>query len=183
MVLHSADGWLPHLQYEQAEPFREIYRHASRQQMLDLRDARGRLSLSDYFDEVCRPALSKAFVEDDRPDVVARLDDPKFTMIDFVDLMTSEHEYAEPFDGMKAEIPEAENSIRRGKPIRWKEVLDDLMFALSYHFEWLYAEDVLTYRRKVVPFLMNVIAAMPLESASHCWLFTMRGAWNCCRGV
>ena len=39
------------------------------------------------------------------------------------------------------------------------------MFTLNFHFEWLYAEDVLNYRDTVVPFLMNVIAAMPLKSA------------------
>ncbi len=79
--------------------------------------------------------------------------------------MTSEHEYDEPFEGMRAEMPEAEYSIRRGKPIHWKEVLDDLMFTLNFHFEWLCAEDILTYRETIVPFLMNVIAAMPLNSA------------------
>ena len=165
IVLHSAEGWLPHLQYEQAEPFREIYRHATRPQMLGLRDAAGGLALNDYFDKVCRPALSNAFAKDGRLDVVAKLGDPTFTLTKFVELMTSEHEYAEPFCGMKAEIPEAERSIRRGKPIHWKEVLDDLMFTLNFHFEWLYAEDVLAYRKTVVPFLMNVIAAMPLQSA------------------
>ncbi len=39
------------------------------------------------------------------------------------------------------------------------------MFMLNFHFEWLYAEDVLQYKQIVVPFLMNVIAAMPLKSA------------------
>lgn len=165
IVLHSANGWLPHLQYEQGEPFREIYRHATRDQLLGLRDANGGLSLVDYFDEVCRPALAIAFAKDNRMDVVAKLGEPTFTLSTFVQLMTREHEYEEPFEGMRAEMPEAESSIRRGRPIHWKEVLDDLMFMLNFHFEWLYAEDVLTYRQTVVPFLMNVIAAMPLKSA------------------
>ncbi|TWU46540.1 FAD/NAD(P)-binding protein [Rubripirellula reticaptiva] len=29
LVMHSAQGWLPHLQYEQVEPFRELYRHVT----------------------------------------------------------------------------------------------------------------------------------------------------------
>ena len=165
IVLHSVNGWLPHLQYEQEEPFREIYRHATREQLLGLRDANGCLSLIDYYDEVCRPALATAFAKDNRTDIVAKLGEPTFTLNEFVQLMTSEHEYAEPLEGMRAEMPEAERSIRRGRPIHWKEVLDDLMFTLNFHFEWLYAEDVLTYRATVVPFLMNVIAAMPLKSA------------------
>ena len=165
LVLHSVNGWLPHLQYEQEQPFREIYRHATREQLLGLRDANGGLSLVNYFDEVCRPALAIAFVKDNRMDIVAKLGEPTFKLNEFVQLMTSEHEYEEPFEGMRAEMPEAEVSIRRGRPIHWKEVLDDLMFTLNFHFEWLYAEDVLTYRETVVPFLMNVIAAMPLKSA------------------
>ncbi len=165
IVLHSANGWLPHLQYEQEEPFREIYRHTTREKLLALRGANGGLLLKDYFDQVCRPALIKAFAKDSRQDIVARLSEPAFTLNNFVELMTSEHEYDEPFEGMRAEMPEAEYSIRRGKPIHWKEVLDDLMFTLNFHFEWLCAEDILTYRETIVPFLMNVIAAMPLNSA------------------
>ena len=115
MVLHSANGWLPHLQYEQEEPFREIYRHATREQLLALRDANGGLSLIDYFDTVCRPALAMAFAKDNRTDIVAKLGEPTFTLNEFVQLMTSEHEYEEPFEGMRAEMPEAELSIRRGE--------------------------------------------------------------------
>ncbi len=165
IMMHSSNGWLPHLQYEQDEPFREIYRHTTREQMLGLRDRNQRLSLDDFFNSVCRSALSKAFSKDKRPDIVEMLNDLAFTLSDFAEQMTSEHEYDDPFDGMRAEMPEAEHSIRRGKPIHWKEVLDDLMFTLNFHFEWLYAEDVLQYRTTVVPFLMNVIAAMPLPSA------------------
>ena len=165
IVLHSSNGWLPHLQYEQDEAFREIYRHTTRERMLKLRDQRGRLSLDLYFDQVCRPALIQAFRKDKRSDIVAKLSEPGFTLNQFVDQMTSEHEYDDPFDGMRMEMPEAERSLFRGRPIHWKEVLDDLMFTLNFHFEWLYAEDVLTYRGTVAPFLMNVIAAMPLVSA------------------
>lgn len=165
IALHSANGWLPHLQYEQEEPFREIYRHATREQMLRLRDKAGGLSLDVYFDRICRPALIAAFTKDKRTDIVAKLTNPAFTLEEFVEQMTSEHEYDDPFSGMRAEMPEAERSIYRGKPIHWKETLDDLMFTLNFHFEWLYAEDVLAYHQAVVPFLMNVIAAMPLPSA------------------
>ena len=165
IVLHSSHGWLPHLQYEQEEAFREIYRHTTREEMLNLRDQRGRLSLDVYFDYVCRPALIQAFRKDKRFDIVAKLSEPGFTLTQFVDQMTSEHEYEDPFDGMRAEMPEAERSLLRGRPIHWKEILDDLMFTLNFHFEWLYAEDVLKYRGTVAPFLMNVIAAMPLVSA------------------
>lgn len=165
MVLHSSQGWLPHLQYEQQEPFREIYRHVKRDALLALRDEAGFLPLDSYFDQVCRPALIKAFAEDRRQDLVQRVSQTDFSLEDFVTTMSDEHSSDEPFALMRSEMPAARRSLRKGIPIHWKEVLDDLMFTLNFHFELLSAEDYLRYRQVITPFLMNVIAAMPLASA------------------
>lgn len=166
LVLHSAEGWLPHLQYEQAEAFRVVYRHVDRDTMLALRDEDGFLSLDAYFDAVCRPALAAAFAKDKRPDIVALLIDENATLEVFVKAMSDEHTADDPFQLMRAEMREAKRSLRKGLPVHWKETLDDLMFTLNYHFDWLAAEDHLRYRRIIAPFLLNVIAAMPLHSAS-----------------
>ena len=40
-----------------------------------------------------------------------------------------------------------------------------LFYTLNYHAELLPAEDHLALRSTVMPFLMNVIAALPLRSA------------------
>jgi hypothetical protein len=66
---------------------------------------------------------------------------------------------------MRKEMPKAEASIEDDRPIHWKEVLDDLMYTLNFHAERMPAEDHLRLRSVVMPFLMNVIAALPLESA------------------
>lgn len=165
MVLHSAEGWLPHLQYEQEEAFREIYRHVDRDTMLGMRAEGGFLSLDNYFDLVCRPALITAFSKDGRDDIVKYLQQDGWGVEQFVQQMSEEHSSDDPFALMRAEMPAADRSLRRGIPIHWKEVLDDLMFTLNFHFDWLPAEDHLRYRKVIVPFLMNVIAAMPLCSA------------------
>lgn len=165
IVLHSSQGWLPHLQYEQEEPFREIYRHIDRDALLGLRDVAGLLSLDAYFDRVCRPALKTAFAKDRREDLVQYLSRDSFSLEDFVQQMSDEHCSDDPFALMRSDMPAAERALRRGRPIHWKEVLDDLMFTLNFHFDLLSAEDYMRYRRVVVPFLMNVIAAMPLASA------------------
>lgn len=166
IVLHSAEGWLPHLQYEQTEAFRVVYRHVDRDTMLALRDAEGFLSLDSYFDTVCRPALVTAFEKDGRPDIVTLLTTDSATLEVFVKAMSDEHTADDPFALMRAEMREAKRSLRKGLPVHWKETLDDLMFTLNYHFDWLAAEDHLRYRRIIAPFLLNVIAAMPLHSAS-----------------
>lgn len=165
IVLHSSQGWLPHLQYEQEEPFREIYRHVERDAILGLRDAEGFLPLDVYFDQVCRPALAVAFAKDHRQDVVQCLGRDSFSLEDFVEQMSDEHTSDDPFALMRSDMPAAERALRKGLPIHWKEVLDDLMFTLNFHFDLLSAEDHRRYRRVIVPFLMNVIAAMPLASA------------------
>lgn len=45
------------------------------------------------------------------------------------------------------------------------ETLDDLMYSLNYHGELLSAEDHLFFHKEIMSFLMNVIAALPLQSA------------------
>ena len=164
-TMHASNGWLPHLQYEQREAFREVYRHVSREEILKLRDDAGFLRLDRYFDSVCRPALQQAFNRDERADIADKLADFTFTLEDFVEQMTQEHTYKDAFEGMQSEMPQAEKSLEEDRPIHWKEVLDDLMYTLNYHAELMPAEDHLRFHETVMSFLMNVIAALPLQSA------------------
>jgi hypothetical protein len=78
--------------------------------------------------------------------------------------MSRQHEYDDPFVGMHWEMVEAERAVRSERPSHWKEVMDDLMYTLNFHAEWLPAEDHLHLHKVVMPFLLNVIAAMPLSS-------------------
>lgn len=165
LAMHSMNGWLPHLQWAQEEPLRDIYRHASRDEILGLRDREGFLRLETYFDKVCRRVLCDAFRKDRMPEMVAKLSDGDFKLADFVEAMSRRHEYENAFEGMREEMKEARRSVEREEPIHWKEVLDDLIYALNFHAELMPAEDHLEFHKTVMPFLMNVIAAMPLESA------------------
>lgn len=164
IVMHAMHGWLPHLQFAQVEPQRDIYRHVDRKSLLGLVDARGFLRIETYFDRVCRPALVDAFEKDGMAEMVRKLADPDFLLADFVETMTDKHDYANAFEGMRREMVEARESVLRDRPIHWKEVIDDLMYTLNFHAELIPAEDHLVLRSLVMPFLMNVIAAMPLES-------------------
>ncbi len=166
IVLHSAEGWLPHLQYEQRKSMREIYRHTSREEILSLVDDLGFLRLETYFNEVCKPALKEALFKDRLEEVADKLDSPDFGFANFVEVMSKKHEYTNSFNGMKQEMVAAKDSVENNKPVHWKETLDDLMYGLNFHAELLPAEDHFFFRKKVKPFLMNVIAAMPLSSAN-----------------
>ncbi len=165
VVMYSAEGLLPHLQYEQAEAMREIYRHVDRESLLALVDAEGFLRLDAYFDAVCRPVLIRAFENDGLEEVSRLLAQPRFGWHELVEEMTSRHTYADAFEGMRSEFEEASDSVRDRRPIHWKESLDDLMYTLNFHAELLPAEDHLRLHSSVLPFLMNIVAALPLESA------------------
>lgn len=166
IVMHSAQGLLPHLQFDQVKPRREIYRHVSKEGMLALVDAEGFLRLDRYFDQVCRPVLLQAFAKDGISDMCRKLESPSFGILDFVESMADKHDYPDAFEGMRKEMVEAEHSVKQHAPIHWKETVDDLMYTLNYHAELMPAEDHLTLQNKVMPFLMNVVAAMPLPSGN-----------------
>ena len=163
IVMHAGHGVLPHLQFDQDEPFRDIYRHVDREGLLALvKD--GYLRMETYFDKVCRPALTDAFTKDGMREMVDRLADPAFGWEAFVEALTEQHTYDNAFEGMRFEMKEALDSVNHHRPVHWKEVIDDLMYTLNFHAELLPAEDHLLLHKTVMPFLMNVIAAMPLAS-------------------
>lgn len=165
IVMHAADGLLPHLQYAQARPLREIERHVRERELLALRDAQGFLRLDTYFDRVCRPVLATAFAKNGEPELAAFVREPGVGIVEFCARMKATHQYDDPFAGMRAELSEASASVDGDRPIHWKENFDDLMYTLNFYAEYLPAEDHLTLQDKVLPCLMNVIAALPLPSA------------------
>lgn len=166
IIMHSANGMLPHLEFAQVNPIRKIYRHIDREGMLALVDERGFLRLEHFYDQVCRPALRDAFQKDGQGEMVAMLSDPSHDLNSFVTTMSAEHDYENAFEGMRLEMAEAEESVKNDHPVHWKEVVDDLFYTLNFHCELMPAEDNFTLKSVVMPFLMNVVAAMPLNSAN-----------------
>lgn len=165
ILLHSTEGWLPHLQYEQKSPMRKIYRYIDHEGMMELLDEHGFLRIETFFDKVCRRVLQEALYEDGQISMVMNLTSSHFGFKDFVDQMSEKHSYEDPFEGMRKEIEKAGISVKEDKPIYWKEAVDDLMYTLNFHAEYMPAEDHIFFNTEVMPFLMNVIAALPLESA------------------
>lgn len=123
------------------------------------------MCIENYFDTLCRPALLKAFGRDKLYEVVEKLQKPNFSFKDLVKLMSEKHKYVDSFEGMKLEMTVGKNSVYNKIPIYWMETLDDLMYSLNYHAELLSAEDHLFFHKEITSFLMNVIAALPLQSA------------------
>lgn len=166
LTMHSANGRLPQLVYGQMRPFREIYRHVSAEGMRELIDLRsGRLRLDDYFTTVCRPALRKAAREDGVSSLERLLEDDRTRLEDMISHLEKLTRRCEAFEQLKRDYSTARRMVRDDVPTRWKEVLDDLVYTLNYHAEHLSAGDHFRLKRSLMPFLMNVIAALPLASA------------------
>lgn len=165
LVMHSMDGLLSHLQFEQVSPMRELFRHCSEDEIRDLCDSDGHLRLSRYFDVICRPALVEALREDGMSEEADAMRQPGFGFEDFSEMMKEMHASRDPFRRMGEEFLDARAKIRGHQPTRWKEVLDDLMYTLNFHASLLPAEDHLLLKGKILPFVMTVMAALPLKSA------------------
>ncbi|MCW2119988.1 FAD/NAD(P)-binding protein [Flavobacterium sp. 7A] len=165
IILHSSQGWLPNLQYEQEKLIREIYRHTTREEILSLVDDHGFLNIDVYFDAICRPALIIAFEKDKKNELIKVLEDPLIRFEDFINLMTNKRNYIDSFLGMQREMEFVLEALKNNEPTHWMETLDDLMYCLNFHVELLPAEDHLYFKKIIRPFLMNVIAAMPIGSA------------------
>jgi len=166
ITMHAANGMLPHLQFAQVKPMRLIYRHVTRESLLELIDENGFLRLDTFYDQVCRPALADAFEKDNMSEMATKLAAPHFGLELFIETMSAKHDYANAFKGMRIEMVEAEDSVKNERPVHWKELMDDLIYTLNFHCELMPAEDHLKLKSVVMPFLMNVIAAMPLDSAN-----------------
>ncbi|GAA5119564.1 FAD/NAD(P)-binding protein [Luteolibacter yonseiensis] len=165
LVMHSADGLLSHLQFEQDEPKRELYRHCDEEGIQKLLDDGGHLRVSDYFDRICRPALIEALQNDGLESEAESLANPSFSFEDFAEIMKEKHLSPDPFELMKTEFEQERKKERRRKPTHWKEVLDDLMYTLNFRARLLPAEDHVRLKSRILPFVMNVMAALPLKSA------------------
>ena len=165
IALHSSDGLLPHLQYEQRNAMRKVFRHIAKDEINLLLDNCGFLSINNYFNKVMRPALIDAFSRDKQPEKAKFIGDHKVTFLDFIAIMKEQHHYSNSFEGLKTELKDAIEQLNMDQPTHWMETLDDLMYTLNFHIDLLAAEDRIFLKREIFPFLMNVIAALPIKSA------------------
>ncbi|WP_121810335.1 FAD/NAD(P)-binding protein [Mucilaginibacter kameinonensis] len=83
----------------------------------------------------------------------------------FVDWIMEQREQADPFELLKQEYAEAEQSIRKRESVYWKEMLAILSFAMNYPAKYFSAEDWLRLQKKLMPLISVVIAFVPQSSA------------------
>jgi uncharacterized NAD(P)/FAD-binding protein YdhS len=86
---------------------------------------------------------------------------------DFVAFIMQYREDEDPFQLLKAEYAEAEESIKKRQSVYWKEMLGVLSFALNYPAKHLSAEDMQRLQKTLMPLIAIVIAYTPQSSADE----------------
>ncbi len=161
LILHSRHGLLPAIRFHLQDP------HLSKTALLSREDIAAHMNDNDGFlslDFLFEKDFKDIFIDKD-PDFYARIKD--LSLEDFVDMMMTLRENADPFLFFKAEYIEAKNSIRHKESVYWKEMLAILSFATNYPAKHLSAEDMVRLQEVLMPLIAIVIAFVPQSSCDE----------------
>jgi len=118
--------------------------------------------------------LSLDFIFEQNFKAQVRLADPDFyerirdmDIETFVGAMMDMRKNIDPFQLLKAEYIEAEQSIRRKESVYWKEMLAVLSFTMNYPAKYFSAEDMLRLQKTLMPLISVVIAFLPQSSVEE----------------
>lgn len=159
IVMYSRNGLLPAMRFHLEDS------HLGKETVLPdieikkIRDENeGFLPLDDVFEKNFKKGI--------------KTQDPNFyekiremNMEAFVKWIMDQREQADPFELLKAEYAEAEQSIKKRESVYWKEMLAILSFAMNYPAKYFSAEDYLRLQKTLMPLISVVIAFVPQSSA------------------
>jgi uncharacterized NAD(P)/FAD-binding protein YdhS len=161
IVMHSLLGLLPAIRFHQDDPQlkndiqltpEEIFQH--------IVDNDGFLSLDLLFEKNYKEPMKTR--------------DPTFyqqvtgmDLEEFGKNMMDIRKQADAFQLFKAEYREAASSIRREKPVYWKELLSALTYAINYPAKHLSAEDTLRLHSALMPLIGVIVAFVPQQSCEQ----------------
>lgn len=83
---------------------------------------------------------------------------------EFVEKMLTIREELDSFELFKAEYSEAQKSIDRHESVAWKEALSAFSYAINYPAKHFSAEDMLRFRKTLLPLISVIIASLPQSS-------------------
>lgn len=161
LVLHTRNGMLPAVRFHLEDS------HLSNDALLTEAEIAAHIAQNDGFlslDYVFEHDF-KAPIQAKEPEFYAQIKEMKLE--EFVDAMMALRESLDPFQLLKAEYKEAEQSIRRRDSVYWKEMLGVLSFALNYPAKYLSAEDMQRLQRSLSPLISIVIAYIPQSSSEE----------------
>ena len=156
--MFSRKGLLPDLRCHFEYPEHDIYRYVKAPEIETHRKQNGGFVSIDFFFKKYKEAVQKV-----DPEFYERI---KFhDLKSFINFVVRERQQKPPFDWLADEYAASQRSLSEKKPMHWKEILDDVTYSLSFYAKYLNAEDMLEFKRDLMPLASYVIAFMPLESA------------------
>lgn len=161
LTMHSRRGVLPHLRHYYEFSQMEIYRYISKKNIeCHIENNDGFLSLDYIFENVFKDNLKK-------PDPLFHHAIENLNLEEFTAHMFAVRQASDPWDLMRQELAEARASLSEKRPIYWKEMLDDVVYTLSFYAKYLSAEDTIRFQEILHPFFSYVSAFMPHHSAER----------------
>ncbi|HEX8018628.1 FAD/NAD(P)-binding protein [Mucilaginibacter sp.] len=161
LVMHTRNGMLPAVRFHLEDS------HLSNDSFLSKDEIKAHIKANNGF-----LSLDYIFNRDFKLPIQAK--EPEFyekikdmRLEEFVDAMMALREEVEPFQLLKAEYAEAEQSIKREKSVYWKEMLGVLSFSLNYPAKHLSAEDMQRLQQSLTPLISIVIAFIPQSSSEE----------------
>lgn len=158
MIMHSRRGRLPYLRFDFEFKEFDQYRYVSRRE-IERRIEQDTLTL-DFFFDAFKTALNK---KDS-----ATYDEIKdMNLEQFVAHMDNKRSGKKPFNWFKEEYATVQRSFEKQEPIFWREVLLDVVYTMNFYAKHLSAEDMIRYKQELLPFLSDVVAFLPQQSAEQ----------------
>lgn len=161
LVLHSRNGFLPAIRFHLENT------HLRNNTVLTAEEIAEHRTQNDSF-------LSLDFIFEQNFKRIIQQKDPKFyedikslNLEEFVAFAMKLREELSAFQLFKAEIREAEKSIRRKQSVFWKEMLAVLSFEMNYPAKYFSAEDMQRLQKVLMPLIAIVIAFVPQSSAKE----------------
>lgn len=161
IVMHSLHGLMPAVRFHLQDTHLSPEAALTQEEIIDLKnDNDGYVPLDYLFENKFKASIKK-----NRPDFYEKIRD--MNMEAFVENMLSLRERLDAFQLMKAEYAEAEKSIRRKESIFWKEELGSLSYIINYPAKHFSAEDMLRFKKVLMPLIAVIIAYVPQSSCDE----------------
>lgn len=158
--LHSRRGLLPSLRFHFEHPRLELYQYISRDQIFQhIQEGGGQLSLDYMFGFVMEAFKEKA--------PTLYVDVSGMDLEGFVEYVYSQRIHDRPFDFLRCEIQASYGSLHNKNPIYWKEIVDDIVYTISFYAKYFDQKDMLRMREVLMPLVSHIVAFLPMQSGEQ----------------
>lgn len=161
IVMHSKNGLLPAVRFHTEDPHLKNPNVLTEEEIKQhILENDGFLSLDFIFE-----MNFKRLLRDKQPNLYERVKD--YSVEQFVQTIMELREELDPFILLKAEMAEADKSIKTEQSVFWKELIGILSFEMNYPAKYFSAEDMIRLKRVLMPLISLIISYAPQDSVEE----------------